>query len=106
MDEIKKKLGKKIQELRKARKLTQEKLAELIGIETTNFSKIETGRNYPTSENLKKIATVLEVQPVELFSFNDLNDAQMLEEIHKRINLVKDDRKKLEKIFLVIKALT
>ena len=45
----KKILGKKIQTYRKLRQITQEKLAETIGIETISLSKIETGRNYPTS---------------------------------------------------------
>ena len=43
-------LGKKIQLLRKQKKMTQEKFAELIGIDPKNVSKIENGNNYPAAE--------------------------------------------------------
>jgi transcriptional regulator with XRE-family HTH domain len=103
---IKKNLGKKIQEFRKRQNLTQDKLSEILGIDIVSLSKIETGRNYPTSENLTKIALVLNVQPEELFEFNDLTNEEMFEEIFKRISLIKDDKKKLEKVFKIIKVLT
>ena len=51
---VKKLLGNRIKEIRKERKITQEKLAELIDIEPNNVSKIENGKNYPSAENLAK----------------------------------------------------
>ena len=50
--DIKKLLGKKIKEIRKNKNFTQEKMAELIGIETASLSNIENGKYYPTAENL------------------------------------------------------
>lgn len=47
MGNIKSLLGKRIKEIRKKRGLTQEKLAELAGIETPSLSNIENGKNYP-----------------------------------------------------------
>ena len=44
MSDLKKLLGKKIQIIRKSRNLTQEKLAELIDIETPSLSYLETGK--------------------------------------------------------------
>ena len=41
MSTLKENLGKRIQEIRKSKNLTQEKLAEIIGIDTPNLSNIE-----------------------------------------------------------------
>ena len=79
---LKKQLGNKIQALRKRKKLTQEKFAELIGIDAKNVSKIENGNNYPTPETLTAIANALEVDIYELFVFqNNLPYEKMRQEI-------------------------
>lgn len=67
--DIKKQLGKRIKELRKSTGLTQEKLAELIDIETCSLSGIESGRHYPSLPTLVKIAQNLKVEPNSLFKF-------------------------------------
>ncbi len=67
---LKKELGKKIQQLRKQKKLTQEKLAEKVGIDSKSISKIENGNNYPTPETLTSIAQALNCDIYELFIFN------------------------------------
>ena len=68
---LKKQLGQKIQDLRKSKKLTQEKFSELIGIDPKNVSKIENGINYPSAETLTSIANALNVDIYELFVFKD-----------------------------------
>lgn len=72
MNNIKKRLGRRIQELRKSNKLTQEQLAEKIEIGTSNISYIETGKFYPTPETLGKIAKALNVEIYELYMFEQL----------------------------------
>lgn len=72
MNNIKKRLGRRIQELRKSNKLTQEQLAEKIEIGTSNISYIETGKLYPTPETLGKIAKALNVEIYELYMFEQL----------------------------------
>lgn len=57
----KEKLGARIKEHRKARGLSQEQLAELIGIEQKHVSRLEVGKSYPTIDRLEKIALVLNV---------------------------------------------
>lgn len=64
---IKKLLGKKIQKIRKTRGITQEKLAELVELDTSSISHIENGKYYPSAENLEKLLKVLNVTPSELF---------------------------------------
>ncbi len=44
--DLRKPLGNKIREFRKKQKLTQEQLAERIGIETNTLSNIETGKSF------------------------------------------------------------
>ena len=67
--DIKKLLGKKIKEIRKSNNLTQEKMAEMIGIEPASLSNIENGKYYPTAENLEKILKTLNVTASELYNF-------------------------------------
>ena len=101
-----KQIGKNIQKIRKERKITQENLAELINIETISMSKIETGKSYPTSENLSKIANILNVEPYELFIFeNTKNTEELKQEIIHLVKNIEDDRKKLIKILNTIKSL-
>ena len=59
--ENKKLLGKRIKEIRKNNSLTQEKLAELVGIETMSLSAIESGRHFSSMPTLEKIASILKV---------------------------------------------
>lgn len=103
MDDIKILLGKRIKELRKNLNFSQEQLAELIGIEPNNLSRIENGKNYPTAENLSKIANALSVSPEKLFAFNhhknyeeikkelieSLNDEKFGRMLYKFFNLIK-----------------
>lgn len=79
-------LGQKIQRLRKERKITQEKLAEMVGIDPKNISRIEIGNNYPTAENLCAIAAALNVDVYELFVFNNIPFDQMRQEIVEALN--------------------
>ena len=53
--------------LRKTRGITQEKLAELVELDTSSISHIENGKYYPSAENLEKILKVLKITPSELF---------------------------------------
>lgn len=87
---LKQDLGQKIQQLRKERKITQERLAELVGIDPKNISRIENGNNYPTAENLTSIAEALSVNIYELFVFKDeIPYQKMKEEIIEALNKTK-----------------
>lgn len=68
----KKLLGKRIKEIRKARGLTQEKLAELIDIETCSLSAIEIGRHFPSMPTIEKIAENLDVELKAFFEFGNI----------------------------------
>ncbi len=53
-ENMKKLLGKRIKEIRNKRGLTQEKLAELVEINTPNISYIENGKFYPSYETFTR----------------------------------------------------
>lgn len=59
-------IGKRIKELRKGKGLTQEKLAEMSGIEPSNISHIERGATKPSLPTLIAIANALGVTLDEL----------------------------------------
>jgi len=61
-------LGSALKEVRVFRGLTQEKLAELVGVQTNTINRIETGVNFVTSNTLAKLSTVLNVHPSILLS--------------------------------------
>ncbi len=60
---IKKILGNNIRNLRKAKNLSQEKLAEIIGLERDSLSSIETGRAFTSSEVIANISNYFNVEP-------------------------------------------
>lgn len=105
MSDLKKLLGRRIQELRKARKIKQEELAEFIGIAPRNMSNIETGRSFPSPENLEKISSVLKLKIKDLFDFDhQQDDTDLYDEIVSRIKPV--TRERLQDFYKIIRSLT
>ena len=99
----KKALGKRIRELRKYNKLSQEKLAELVDLEPPSICNIENGRNYPTLPNLEKIMKVLNVSYLDIFNFEHHKEkSDLFEEI---ITMLKENPDRIQDIYRVIKAL-
>ncbi len=68
---LQKKLGQQIASLRKARKLTQEQMAEALGCSVEFISLVERGVNAPSVAGLEKFAKVLKVEVKELFTFEE-----------------------------------
>lgn len=62
--------GKNLKQIRKSKNITQEALAEMIGIHPRQVSKIETGEHFPNSTTLENICISLSISPRELFNFN------------------------------------
>ncbi|CCY63218.1 transcriptional regulator XRE family [Clostridium sp. CAG:967] len=85
-------LGLKIKEIRKQRKLTQEKLSELVGVDNGYISKLEIGQNFPTIGTLEKIAGVLDVELAVLFQFTDAKDIDFKSEIIRIYDKLNKDK--------------
>ena len=88
---MKKMFGQRLRELRVAKKLTQETVAELIDIQPENYSRIENGLSFPKPENIVKLSKVLGVEIAELFQFSHLNDYEkILDTIIEKLKSDKD----------------
>ena len=61
--------GENLKYLRKSKGLTQERLAEILGISHRQLSRIEAGDNFPSVETLEKISLYLETELKVLFDF-------------------------------------
>jgi len=66
---LQRKLGQRIASLRKAKKLTQERLAESVGCSVEFISLVERGVNAPSVASLEKFAKALRVEVRDLFTF-------------------------------------
>ncbi len=74
-------LGLKVKEMRKMRKITQEKLAEMIDVDNGYISKLEVGQNFPSIGTLEKIARALNIELYELFQFTKIKNHDFKSEI-------------------------
>ena len=61
----------KLQELRKNRKLTQEQLAEIIGVSRQTINAIEKGKFDPSLPTAFRMAQLFEKKIEDIFLFND-----------------------------------
>ena len=96
-------LGARIRELRKRKGISQENLAELVGVEPPSICNIETGRNYPTFQTLEKIVNVLELTFSDVFKFEQHQEASdLLIEID---NLLKQNPERIQDFYKILKAL-
>lgn len=87
----KKLLGKRIKGFRKSKNITQEKLAEMIGIETGSLSAIESGRHFPSLVTLEKIAKVLNTEISLLFEFGHLKPVALMKaDIRRDLDCLSD----------------
>ena len=66
--------GKIIQDERKAKEISQEKLAWLTGLDRTAISLIENGKRSPTFSTILKICSAIDIDPSELFSIYEKKD--------------------------------
>jgi len=80
MQSVKDLFGKRIKELRKARNLTQEQLAELVDIDTRNIIKIENSETFPRAKTLDKLLEVFQISAAEIFQTEHLAEACVLRE--------------------------
>ena len=77
MDDLKF-IGAKIKEIRKRKKISQEKLAEMISMNGRSIMRLENMQNTPTLETLLKIAKALDVSITDLFQTEYLQDKKTI----------------------------
>ena len=102
--EKKKLLGKRLKELRKAKKLTLAQLGEMVGIEPSSLGNIENGYNYPKMSTLEELSKALDCNISDFFNFEHHNSSQnLIEEINQKLASNPD---KIQEIYKIIQALT
>ena len=69
MEDIKQLLGQKIKELRKNQRLSQQQLAEMVGVSRNTISSIETGQFNPTAKLALVLCIALDKKFEDLFFF-------------------------------------
>ena len=99
--ELKKKLGKRIKELRAFNNLKQAQLAEMVGIATKSQSCIETGKNFPSADLIEKYAKIFKIDVSEVLNISHEKDIDILyEEIQSMIKSANN-----EQIILIYKLI-
>ena len=71
MDTYQLQFGRHIRQLRMANGLTQEQVAQRVGVHVTYLSGIERGLRNPSLKNIRAVAIALEVRVTDLFSFEE-----------------------------------
>ena len=101
----KKLLGKRFREIRKKLGYTQEKFAEIAGLEPQSISKIESGKNYPLLANLEKIANNLNIELSDFFIYSHQNNDDELKKILNETfdGLSNEDKARAVRILQVLK---
>ncbi len=88
--------GRRIKELRKSKKLTQEQLSEILGLYQKQIGNIETGSYFTTMPNLEKLAEIFEVEIKDLFDFEHQKSKQEItDDINNLLNIASDEQLKL-----------
>ena len=104
---IKKVFGKNIHRLRKAKELSQEQLAEIVGLERDSISSIETGRAFTSSEAIANFSNYFNIEPYILFKSKNIEETDKIKDLKKEINrsLSDCDENELKTIYNVTNAL-
>lgn len=90
--ELKKLLGKRIQELRTKNGLKQSELTEKVGIATKHQSCIETGKNYPSAELVENYAKVLGVDVTEMLDITHIKTTdELLSDIYSMLKSASEE---------------
>jgi len=94
-------LGARIREVRKLRQLSQERLAEKVGLEPKQISRIEGGKSSPSMDTLEAIARELQVDMKDLLDYQHLQEEEPIEDQVVRMLRMMDDKTKLVAIRLL-----
>ena len=98
------KFGSNLKELRKIKKISQEDLAEKVGVSRQSVSKWETGDAYPEMNNILMLCKIFNCKINDLLS-NNLEDFESFDE-EVKMNLVKFEKEKQNKMKTLTKILS
>jgi transcriptional regulator with XRE-family HTH domain len=101
-------IGNKIKKVREAKGFSQRQIAKELGMDPSQYSKIENGKTDPTTSTLEKIAKALNIEISDLFAsddiFKDINSADKT--LVEKIRLIEQlDDKERASIYNIIDSL-
>lgn len=97
------KFGDNLKRVRKMRKISQEDLADRLGISRQSVSKWETGENYPSMTNIMCLCTIFKCKLNELVH-EDMTDINSLDE-EVKMSVVKFKEEKQKKVKVLSKII-
>ena len=71
INQLQKKIGERIRDLRESKGISQQNLAAICNFEKANLSRIEAGRTNPTIFTLYKISQALDIALTEIVNVED-----------------------------------
>ena len=98
------KFGDNLKRVRKMRKISQEELADKLGVSRQSVSKWETGENYPSMTNIMCLCTIFKCQINELVH-EDMSDINSLDE-EVKMSVVKFKKQKQKKVKVLSKIIS
>ena len=97
------KFGDNLKRVRKMRKISQEELADKLGVSRQSVSKWETGENYPSMTNIMCLCTIFKCNINELVH-EDMSDINSLDE-EVKMSVVKFKSEKQKKVRVLSKII-
>ena len=97
-------LGQKIQCYREKAGVSQEELAEHVGVSVTSISNIERGANYPSFDNFIKILNYIKASP-NMVMFDMVEQAQISRASELWDKMKSLDAEKRNQIFKIVEIL-
>lgn len=101
---MEKRLGLKLKEIRNYKKITQEKLAELIDIDIRQVARLEAGESLPSIPTLLKLCKVFDITPNDLLLYEEnVNGKSLKSDINDILTLAKPEQLELiKKLILAV----
>jgi transcriptional regulator with XRE-family HTH domain len=93
-------LGLKIKKLRELKNLTQEHVAQVLGLNQSAYSRLETGDTEISFSKIEKIAELFNMKPEEVVSFNEQMVFNIMHNLDGQqngyvINMISENERKL-----------
>lgn len=93
---FKEKFAKNLRDISKSRKLTQEQLAELVGVDFRYISLLENAKSFPSCDLIEKLVKALNINYSELFAFDeDLSREEIENRLGELIKFISDKNLKI-----------
>lgn len=97
------KFGDNLKQIRKSKKISQEELAEKLGVSRQSISKWETGENFPSMQNIMCLCDIFKCKINDLVHENFVDIDSLDEEI--KMSVVKFKKQKQKKMKMISKVI-